>query len=350
MAAPESGKGVRRCPKCFDLVDPDTNACLDLACPLRDGPEGEDAAVYPQLARANLHRIHGEYQEASSVCRSILMDYPGNLSAHTLMGDIAAEDGRLSEAVEWYELALDLEPGRAPERRKLEAVRRRLNEQEAAATAEQLGLPTQAPRAKLFMVATVLFVAFIGLAGFFLNDFVRGRQAATLVNRAPIDIPSAPVAPPATLPDATAPTEPSGTSTVAPPTPEPSSAAMPDIDTQTLGGIRARVPGGDHVIAALMDPRSGDLTVTVEGRGEDPRTVAVNLGIALLDETPSASRVTVRVVEGTQLVLVGDVLRSDLTTARDTATTGGDARPTRPQVPLQEEWTPQAQPTSPESR
>lgn len=352
MAAPESVDGKRRCPQCYELVDPANNPCTEPTCPLREGLESEDAVVYPELARANLHRIHGEYKAAADVCRGILRRFPGNLTAHTMMGDIAAEDGRLAEAVEWYELALDLAPDRTPERRKLESARRRLAEQEAATTAEQLGIPAQAPRARLFAAGTVLFVALVGVGGFFLNDLVRGRQdPGAAVVRTPVEIPAPPVATPA--PDAEGetasnpPAEPT-----APPAPAddgsaPSAgvAAGPALrrDRDLLGAVRARVAGGDLVTAASDDPRTGVVTLTAEVQGADPRETAASLALAVLDAFPNVPAVTVRLSAAGELVLVADVLRQDVVTARDQnaqAAQNGTLGTPRPDAVLREEWRP----------
>ena len=336
------------------MVDPEQNPCLDIACPLRDGPDSEDSAIYPELARANLHRIHGEYREAADVCRKILRTYPGNLTAHTLMGDIAAEDGQLNEATEWYELALDLEPDRVPERRKLESVRRRLGEQEAAATAEQLGIPTQAPRARLFAISTVAFVALVGVGGFFLNDFVRSRTAPVSVIRTPITVQSPAPTGSVSGEEANAKNPATGTAETTPSAPSPgAAAALPDTDVEVLGGIRARVEGGDQVLAALADPRNGNITITVNAQGVDPRRVATDLGMAVLDAFPTAMQVTVRVSEAGRLALVADVLREDVRAAREQnnqAGQSGDAGTPREQAVLREEWTPQVQPTPAPSR
>ncbi|MFQ3611631.1 MAG: tetratricopeptide repeat protein [Fimbriimonadales bacterium] len=75
--------------------------------------EGSDIEVYPEIARANLLRMQGKYEEAVSVCRQILGRFPSNETAHALMGDIYADQGKLEDAIQWYEMLVELAPDSA---------------------------------------------------------------------------------------------------------------------------------------------------------------------------------------------------------------------------------------------
>jgi len=75
--------------------------------------EGSDIEVYPEIARANLRRMQGNYEEAVSVCRQILGRFPSNETAHALMGDIYADQGKLGDAIQWYEMLVELAPDNA---------------------------------------------------------------------------------------------------------------------------------------------------------------------------------------------------------------------------------------------
>ncbi|MBI3911723.1 MAG: tetratricopeptide repeat protein [Armatimonadetes bacterium] len=66
--------------------------------------------VYPLLARANLLRMRGRWSEAADLCAEVIRLDAGNASAHSLLGDIYENQGRLEDAIHWYRLALDLIP------------------------------------------------------------------------------------------------------------------------------------------------------------------------------------------------------------------------------------------------
>lgn len=107
------------CPKCFAEI-PDTSVfCLECGARIREDTtdslyaEGSDREVYPEIARANLLRMQGEYEQAIEICLNILRRYPSNETAHALLGDIYADQGKLEDAIQWYELLVDLAPNNA---------------------------------------------------------------------------------------------------------------------------------------------------------------------------------------------------------------------------------------------
>ena len=71
------------------------------------------------LAEANLLRIRGQHDEAIAVCTRILRQESFNAAAHSLLGDIYAEQHNYREALGWYKLALQLNPHNAVDRRKM---------------------------------------------------------------------------------------------------------------------------------------------------------------------------------------------------------------------------------------
>jgi hypothetical protein len=74
------------------------------------------------LMRANIFRERREQALAAALCSEVLRRNPTNPEAHSLMGDIARDQGKLKDAIEWYKLALDLAPDNPVDRKKLEAV------------------------------------------------------------------------------------------------------------------------------------------------------------------------------------------------------------------------------------
>ncbi|GIV05224.1 MAG: hypothetical protein KatS3mg016_0799 [Fimbriimonadales bacterium] len=117
------------CPKCFAEI-PDTSAfCMECGARIKEDAldplyaEGSDREVYPELARANLLRMQGKYEEAIEVCRRILGRFPSNETVHALLGDIYADQGKYEDAIQWYELLVELAPGNAHHMAKLHNLR-----------------------------------------------------------------------------------------------------------------------------------------------------------------------------------------------------------------------------------
>lgn len=116
------------CPHCGAEISDDSRFCPECGAPLQEELSGaEELAmereVYSLLATANLYRIRGLWQEAENKCIEVLRRYPNNPTAHSLLGDIYADQGRWEEASEWYELAVELSPASTVDRKKLERVK-----------------------------------------------------------------------------------------------------------------------------------------------------------------------------------------------------------------------------------
>ncbi|MCS6919235.1 MAG: tetratricopeptide repeat protein [Fimbriimonadales bacterium] len=117
------------CPKCFAEI-PETGAfCMECGSRLKDDTldplyaEGSDREIYPELARANLLRMQGKYEEAIDVCRRIMGRFPSNETVHALLGDIYADQGKLEDAIQWYELLVELAPSNVHYSAKLHNLR-----------------------------------------------------------------------------------------------------------------------------------------------------------------------------------------------------------------------------------
>jgi len=109
--------GAPRCPECGGPVaEGRCPRCSELERTL----VGERDA--PLLARANLLRIRGLWEEAVEQCAEVLRANPDSATAHSLLGDIYQDQGRLEEARRWYRLALDLDPESRADRAKLTRV------------------------------------------------------------------------------------------------------------------------------------------------------------------------------------------------------------------------------------
>jgi len=89
----------------------------------RTADPASDAAEIA-LASANLLRVRKQFEEAEKRCVEVLRADPNNVHAHSLLGDIYRDQGRLEDAREWYQMALDLNPSSRADREKLAAVNR----------------------------------------------------------------------------------------------------------------------------------------------------------------------------------------------------------------------------------
>ncbi len=78
--------------------------------------------TYLSLATANVLRLRRQFELAETMCSEILRRDPKNAAAHSILGDVARDRGKLKDAIEWYKITLDLDPGSISDRRKLEVV------------------------------------------------------------------------------------------------------------------------------------------------------------------------------------------------------------------------------------
>lgn len=166
LEAQGQDKGSIFCEKCFTPSPKGSEFCLNCGAALtsKPGAEGSDVAVYPKLAQVNLLRMRGRFKEAEETCLAILHQYPHNLSANILMGDLASEQGHLDQAVEWYELALDIEPENSSLQGKLEAAKAKKDETVVQTIVQELGLPDEKPKTlmiTLVSIAAILILAFL---------------------------------------------------------------------------------------------------------------------------------------------------------------------------------------------
>jgi len=135
------------CGHCGSEVPAASPFCRDCGAPIDSNkdarlgtPEGE---MYPLLAAANLLRIRHQWDEATAKCIEVLRRYPNNASAHSLLGDIYRDQNMLRDAVEWYKLALELDPSSRSDRMKLDCLVDELYTRHRA-TSKQLESPPPA--------------------------------------------------------------------------------------------------------------------------------------------------------------------------------------------------------------
>ncbi len=167
------------CPKCFAEIPDSSVFCMECGARIREDTvdplyaEGSDREVYPEIARANLLRMQGKYEEAIDVCLGILRRFHSNETAHALMGDIYADQGKLEEAINWYELLVELAPNNAVYSAKLMNLRA-LHASKIAPhpPIEVSEKPAKAPSAKVWTYALSALLILILV----ISAFVAGQR------------------------------------------------------------------------------------------------------------------------------------------------------------------------------
>jgi tetratricopeptide (TPR) repeat protein len=285
--AAQADKKSSFCEKCFATVPEGSPYCPECGASMdATQPAASDAEIYPALARANLLRMRGEYKQAEDVCLGILRRLPNNASAHTLLGDICAERGDLEEAVQWYDLALELMPDSQADREKLASVRRRIADREAAASAEKIGIPKARSTSVWVLGVALLLLAIIGIGAFIL-----GRKSLPVQQRAQVDV------------GTKQPIEDVGTKEKTPP-------AQPHVD-QESDDLQATLRQDPDLAKRVFEVVPSEMTVSIQGSDqEDLRSLILSVAGKVLEHAPNTQRVTVKCLSGVTVLRQATVERT----------------------------------------
>jgi hypothetical protein len=286
----------------------------------------EERVIGPLLARANLLRLRGQWDEAAVACTEALRLVPNSPSACSLLGDIYEAQRRLDEALQWYGMAVEFDPTNVADRGKLERTaqtRRRIllrEEHEAQLRARRAVVPAgpardrtsgaqrtlqwfdrlfppgrwdSAARLILLLCAAMTFILLFAAGFVYLSSRNDGREfgaggmldaplapgtpppgaGQNVVVMAPVPAP-APNDAPGAIAGPNPPVPPAGTSSATPPAPplSPDSSVAPappaDNDPALLDALRrAFAPGtadGDvQVAAAELDERVPQISLSL---------------------------------------------------------------------------------------
>lgn len=310
------------CPHCFEQVDERNAFCPNCGARMAEYDNAVAAGVandptFGALAQVNLLRLRGDWDAASQGAVGVLREYPNSGTAHSLMGDIHADQGKYEEAAQWYRMALELEPDNTADARKLAHAEGVLREQEAAANVAEADPLDDGPEPGIRLSplvlagwAAVTFLVVVIALGLWIN----GQRPRGDVAAGPA--PSAPAAPaPSPGPDGgslATPTPPPATETPrAPaltppqPAPAPSRPALLPAEETLLDGLRQAAPSAPlSVVSVLLDPRGPSAVVTLDGSrvdGASPdwmeqvQRAAFAAARAALETGPDLARVTARV-------------------------------------------------------
>lgn len=335
MEAPERNSPLLLCQRCFVMIPAGAEYCPECGAPaVEDFGEGSESAVYPELARANLLRMRGEYKQAEEFCLAILRKHPNSATANTLLGDICSERGDLRQAAEWYEMALDLMPDSTSDQAKLDSVRRRIKEHETASTAKQLGLPESRPKIGLWVGSILIFVALVAATAFLLGERTQARRAKPSEVLVPVTVP--PVANRETPPD-----------TKTEESPAPAAVALIDRVKAVAG------EDGRRLVSAVRIPETMSLLITATvAPGEDARQVAVRIARLALPAVADAPATTVIGIRDGKLVYYGMMSREklDVASTEEWRAANGEDLVAFANATMADEWMPAPpEPAAPEN-
>jgi len=325
------------CERCFARVAESEVVCPECGAPMKPNVmvPAVDSAVHPELAQANLLRLRGDVDAAERKCLSILKRFPNEPEAHVLLGELSADRGDWRRAVEWYELAVDLNPTSTADQAKLEDAKRRVQDAETAETVEQLGLPETPSRTPWLVGAVVVILCLVIVAAVVTNRQPTNRTPPPLRTRvvAPMDQTDS-----GSSGDNSQSATDSGsqgsTGGAAPVAPTPS---MPVEDRTLLDLLVKRSTEGGQIQSLVEDPRDHNITLTyVVPSNGDARKVGAILAKDALSQSTDTTIVTVRGVSGDQLVYVADATRPKLNEIDET-----DKSDDWMATLMEREWTPQ---------
>jgi tetratricopeptide (TPR) repeat protein len=115
-----------QCWQCGKELAESSAFCITCGAPrsrpgaIEDDPSEEK--VHALLAEANLLRLRKNWSGAIARCTEALRIAASSASAHSLLGDVCRDEGRLQDAIEWYKLALGLDSTRKRDREQLDAL------------------------------------------------------------------------------------------------------------------------------------------------------------------------------------------------------------------------------------
>lgn len=229
--APKSGRGRKKASETGRLAQetplappgavaengntPSENASTELegltpAAALAAAAEGgnEKETIRTLLSQANLYRLRGLWAGAIDRCVAVLRVQPDNQLAHSLLGDVYRDQGKIEEAIQWYRMAIELKPNASDEEKLKLLERERARQLRAAegqkgrdaakvkpnpAISETTGVATGtvpllgvSPR-RWMRGITITGLAFLALVLLALIVFQSGRHPEATASRGPID-------------------------------------------------------------------------------------------------------------------------------------------------------------------
>jgi hypothetical protein len=279
------------CPHCFQHVPPESAFCPYCGARLGEvnpnaSPEAAEDPTYGPLAQANLFRLRGDWAAAREKTVDVLREYPNSGTAHSLMGDIFADQELYEDAAQWYRMALDLEPGNAADERKLATAEARMGENQAAGPVTDGASPAVSGFRVAAWAAAAFLILVIALGIWISRLTPRPEPAPAPAAPRVGTVPGGAVAPPPATGAGPPAPEPNGNPSALPGSPTqpegaaPAPAAQADSglssgESREEAGMRAQLAALAPTLAATglrlahlqIDPRSQTAAITLDGSG-----------------------------------------------------------------------------------
>ncbi|MBL8066476.1 MAG: hypothetical protein JNM34_11570 [Chthonomonadaceae bacterium] len=322
------------CPQCFEDNDDGAEFCRECGAPFKSGSDASDMAVYKELAKANLLKMRGDMKSANDTLLSILKRFPNNPTAHSLLGDISADQGDLQQAKTWYEMAVELVPDNKGDKEKLARITSRIAEDEKASATQIIGIPERKTLPGAFIALSALIVVAIAVGSFWIGNISSPKKEATdivpYVPPKPVEQPNPADPAQGVNPETQEPTQ------------TPQSPEKVQTDEAMLTAIRAKSVDKLEWRGLVEDPRAGRAIVTVSASAtEPPSLTATKAGLAFFETFPAFKTVTVRVLGSKGYDMIADMTAESATTVK-AAISGGDTVESQSQVALSNTWMPPA--------
>lgn len=211
------------CTQCASKMPDDSQFCPNCGHPTSlASPMGTpDATPHPpapvevmtdvqrerQLSQANVFRLKKEFEKAIDTCIQVLKSDPANATAHSLLGDIYREQGKIEDALRWYQMALELKPN-PTDRKKLAELEKEFAFKSSSPTKVLRGAPAVPIHADGTIVAgttrlvggvspqnwlrwvTGITIAFLGIVVIGLTAYRVGQRSSKPTPTQPLNAPS----------------------------------------------------------------------------------------------------------------------------------------------------------------
>lgn len=294
------------------------------------------AQLREEMSRINLLRIRGDLSSAKTLCLATLKKYPASVDAHTMMGDLHAEQADLAPAAEWYALALDLDPNAPGVQSKLNRIRAALDISKQASV--QKAMIDSGRKVSPWLVTAVATSAIAIAAIAFIVGGQKGPSSIPVSNiaaqkfapqsiTAPKDFggfTSGPVGQPPVnqIPVVSS----AGQNSVRPaefqnpPGTKPETGSNPMSvaqDETLLAAIKQRTKYSKNIISILDDPRNQSMVITYTvAPDEHGRYTGAMVALTALEYHAKATQVTLRGTRNGILTYMGDVSREKVMVAQ----------------------------------
>ncbi|HOM72877.1 MAG TPA: tetratricopeptide repeat protein [Armatimonadota bacterium] len=178
---------MKACDNCKVIIDDGAAFCPRCGRPIASGVSPSvQARVDKLLSEANLHRVRSEFDAAIDKCTEALALYPSDAKIHSVLGDIYESAGNLDEAIKWYTMAVELQPGNTLDSAKLQRLQLRLSKLRRESPDVTTGTWTQAFLGRgthdtnIHKIVVFLSIAVLALVGFGVLGWVlRGNHPAS---------------------------------------------------------------------------------------------------------------------------------------------------------------------------